>query len=213
MSWAWRQLSWLLMGSCISPLPGPRRGRGKGCDTLGAVTGLWLGLEREEARPGRIQPMRSCSFFSLPRLVESREKLGFSTNILPWCESQGLQSRLEQRGPGVQLCPESAPAMLLLGGGSLPRGQGAAWHKERGQNLLSLGDWGFSREGESCCRMGLVVRGNPVARNFCLARLGAGALPPSYDSPMLRAGGDRSCTSQCPRTGAAPSAKPRVVGT
>lgn len=142
--------------------------------------------------------MRSCSFFALPRLVVSREKLGFSTNILPWCESQGLQSRLEQRGPGVQLCPESAPAMLLLGGGSLPRGQGAAWHKERGQNLLSLGDWGFSREGESCCRMGLVVRGNSVARNFCLARLGAGALPPPYNSPMLRAGGDRSCTSQCP---------------
>lgn len=52
MSWAWRQLSWLLMGSCISPLPGPRRGRGKGCDTLGAVTELWLGLEQEEARPG-----------------------------------------------------------------------------------------------------------------------------------------------------------------
>lgn len=27
---------------------------------------------------------------------------------------------------------------------------------------------------------------------------GAGALPPPYKSPMLRAGGDRGCVSPCP---------------
>lgn len=52
-----------------------------------------------------------------------------------------------------------------------------------------------------------MVRGNPVVRKFCLARLGAGALPPHAEG-----WGDRNCISQCPQTGAVLSAKPKVVG-
>lgn len=70
----------------------------------------------------------------------------------------------------------------------------------------------ISREVESCCRRGLVVRGNPVVRKFCLARLGAGTLLPPCISPMLRAGGTRAASPSVPRQELFPQQSPKCWG-
>lgn len=191
MSWGqgargqpWATVLWLLSPRGIlhfcSSLPGPKRGEEKGCNTLGAVGWALAGLAARGGQAGQ-EPAQE-ELFPLPLASVGGEqgeawpkherpamavRAGTSGGVWGrWAQGQHVE---------VQLCPARCIPCCSWVGGFPPRGHGAAWDREGGQGLMSLGDLGLSREDKRCCRKGLRQPERtplPVARKFCLARPG-----------------------------------------